>query len=705
MQPPVAPRRPHLRTLFGDPVEDPYFWMRDREDPELLAYLAAENAYASAATAHLEPLVARLYDEIVGRVRQTDVSVPVRHDRWWYYSRTVEGLQYPIEARVTCADHPVRPDVDAGAPAGEEVLLDANVEAGDREYFDVAAVAVDPSGALLAYAVDERGDERYDLIVRRIDDPTQVLDDGVHGIGPELVWALDGRTVFYTRFNEAWRPYQVWRHVVGTDPGQDVLVFEEPDEYFSVGLTSSRDDRFVLVASVSKTSAEWRLLDATHPNGPPRLIAARRPGVEYDVEVAGDRLLIVHNAERTDFSLAQAPLTATGPSDWVPLDVLADDEYLLGVDAFAGFAVLTLRRGGLRRLRILPREDSSATGFGEPHDIAWDDEELFVAGVGSTPQWDSTSVQVVCSSLVTPAGTFDYHPARRELELLKREPVLGGYRREDYQQHRVWATAPDGTRVPVSLVCHVDTPRDGTAGGLLYGYGAYGHALEPSFGMTRRALSLLDRGYVFAIAHVRGGSELGRAWYDDGKMTHKMNSFTDFIACARALVDGGWVAPDRLAALGGSAGGLLMGAVATMAPERFAVVHAAVPFVDALNTICDETLPLTVTEWEEWGDAPHDPAAYAGMKGYTPYENVAPRRYPALLVTADLHDTRVYVTEPAKWVAKMRATCGPESAPVLFRTNMSPSSHLGQSGRYDAWRRQAWEDAVTLDLSGWHESP
>ena len=623
--------------------------------------------------------------------------MPAAYRGWWYYSRTFEGKQYPAQCRVRVVPGQGRPVLDAGtAPEGEQVLLDGNVEAQGQEFFSLGAFEVDHDGARIAYAVDVEGDERFALRIKDIQ-TGEVLDDAVTDIGYGVVWSLDGRYVFFTRLDDSWRPHQVWRHEVGAPAEEDVLVFQEDDARFWTGLGSSRDDRFLVIASGSKLTTEVRLLDAANPLEPPRVVAPRREGVEYDVEPAGDRLLITHNADNPDFDIAQAPLDATGPEQWTPFVASQPGERIVDVEAFAGHVVVSLRREGLTALRVLPR-DASPAGFGPAREITFD-EPLYSVGTGNNPEYDATALQVVFESLVTPRTISDYDVATGELTLLKRQPVLGGYDPTAYEQRREWATAPDGTRVPISLVYRRGTEPDGTAPGLLYGYGAYEITYDPYFSVAR--LSLLDRGFVYAMAHVRGGGEMGRRWYDDGKMDRKVNTFTDFIACADHLVETGWVAPDRLVAEGGSAGGLLIGAVVNMAPDRFRAVHAAVPFVDALTTILDPSLPLTVPEWEEWGNPLHDHEVYRYMRSYTPYENVTAREYPAILATTSLNDTRVHYVEPAKWVARLRETVTNDEVkrPILLRTEMV-AGHGGRSGRYDAWKQYAWELAFLMDQVG-----
>jgi oligopeptidase B len=591
-------------------------------------------------------------------------------------------------------EHDVRPD---GSIPGEQVLLDGNVEAEGHEFFSLGAFEVSQDGTRVAYAVDLQGDERFALKVKDIETDT-VIDEAVDTIGYGAVWSADGRQLFYTRVDDAWRPFQVWRHEIGTPAEGDVKIFEEPDERFWMGIGTSRDDRWLVIMLGSRTTSEALLLDLAEPLGAPHVVAPRRAGVEYDVEPAGDRLLITHNANDVDFEVAQAPLDATGPEQWESLLPPVPGERVLGVEAFADHAVVSLRREGLTAVRILPRDDSAASGFGPAHDLAFE-EPVYTVTTGSNPQYHQPALQLVFESLVTPRSVFDYDFATRELTLLKRQEVLGGYDPADYVERREWATAPDGTKVPISLVARKDVRPDRTNPGLLYGYGSYEISMDPYFSVAR--LSLLDRGVVYAVAHVRGGGEMGRRWYDHGKMEHKKNTFTDFVACAEHLIDAGWVAPDRLAAEGGSAGGLLMGAAVNLAPDRFRAVHAAVPFVDTLTTILDPSLPLTVGEWEEWGDPLHHADVYAYMKSYAPYDNVAPREYPAILATTSLNDTRVYFVEPTKWVARLRevTTNDQRSRPILLRTEMV-AGHGGKSGRYDAWRQRAFELAFLLDQVG-----
>ena len=697
MHPPRAPREPVARTVHGDTVVDDFAWMSDLDDPRLLAYLQAENAYAAERTAHLSPLVDRLFGEIRSRTVETDLSVPVAHGGWWYYTRTVEGQEYAVHARVLQRDSPQRPTLDGGAPAaGEQVLLDGNVEAAGTEYFALGALEVSPDGRLLAWAGDIEGAEWYALAVRDLA-TGRTVDDAVRDIGAGIAWSHDASHVFYTRLDHAHRPHEVWRHRVGAAAEEDVLVVSEPDDRFFLSVGTSKDDRWLLVGSSSQPTSEVYLLDAADPTGQFRVVAQRHTDVLYDVEPCGDGLLVVHNGGRTNFEVAWAPTTCASSQEWVALDLTTPDELVTDVEAFERFVAVSLRREGQTAVRVVPRAGPGPEGFGEPHDIAFPGQCRRV-GLGSTPDPASPTVQVVHESMAIPPTVYDYDVASQALTLLKQREVPG-YDPQTMVEWREWATAPDGARVPMSLVRRRDVEPDRSAPGLLTGYGAYGFSLDPSFSVAR--LSLLDRGLVYAVAHVRGGTELGWDWYVAGRLEHKENTFDDFVTCADHFVESGWIAPNRLAAQGASAGGLLMGVVANRAPDRFRAIHTEVPFVDVLTTMLDESLPLTVTEWEEWGNPLADPAAYTRMKGYSPYDNVAAHDYPAVLVTSSLHDVRVFVTEPAKWVARLRAasTSDPATRPVVFRTHLT-AGHAGRSGRYAAWRELAWEYAVLLDLLG-----
>jgi oligopeptidase B len=678
-EPPAAKQVPSERTYHGDTVIDEYAWLAVKDDPDTIAYLQAENAYAEAATAGLDPLRDQIFAEIKARTQESDLSVPVRKGGWWHYARTVEGQQYAVYCRREVRPGELIPPIPAdGEPLeGEEVLLDANELAAGHDFFDLGAFQPSPDQRWLAYSTDFTGNERFTIQVKDL--ATGVLaPDEIPDTYAGCAWSLDGSTLFYVTVDAAWRPYRVWRHRIGTPASQDTIVFEEADERFHVYVSLTRSERYLLIRSASVLTSEVWLLDATTPDGEFTVVVPRRHGVDYDVTHAGDRLFILHNDGAENFEIATAPVT--DPADWTPLVAHRADTRLLGLDAFADFTVVHFRRDGLTGLRVLRRDGEYEIAFGEP---------VYRVGPGPNAEFQAARYRLSYTSLITPGSVYDCDMATGELTLLKRQPVLPSpagvpYRPEDYEEYREWAVADDGTRVPVSLVCRKGTPRDGTAPCLLYGYGSYELSRDPSFSIP--VLSLLDRGFVYAIAHIRGGGEMGRAWYTNGKLLHKKNTFTDFIACARHLVRERWTSADRLIARGGSAGGLLMGAVANMAPEAFAGIVANVPFVDALNTILDPSLPLTVTEWEEWGDPLHDPQFYAYMKSYSPYENVAAQAYPPIFALGGLNDTRVKYHEPAKWIARLRATA--KGGPFLLKIEME-AGHGGRSGRYDAWLEEA----------------
>ena len=692
MPAPEAPRRPHALVAHGDERVDPWWWLRsdDRSDPEVLAHLEAENAFTAASLAHTEDLQASLFEEIKARIKETDLSVPYRKGDRWFYSRTEEGQQYPILCRTAQAPPADLPD---GAPMpGEEVLLDLNALAGDSDYFALGAYDLAPGQDRLLYSTDFDGSEQYTMRVRDLRTGTE-LDDRIEGTTYGTAWAGD-TTFFYVRNDEAMRPFQVWRHEVGTPTEDDVLVFEEPDERYFVSVGLSLTEAWIHISTGSKITSEEHLIPAAHPTAAPRVVQPREQGVEYDVTHApspdGDRFVILTNAgDAVNFTLVSAPVDTPGRAQWSALVPHRPDVKLEGVSAFVGHLVRYERREGVRRIVVMPYDGSPERELPMP-------EAVYDTGPSTNAEFATSALRFSYTSLVTPSTLFEEDLGSGARTTLKTAEVLGGHDPSAYATGRLWATAADGTRVPLSYVHRADLPLDGSAPCLLYGYGSYEISIDPGFSSLR--LSLLDRGWVFVIAHVRGGGELGRPWYDDGKMLHKRNTFTDFVAAAEHLVSEGFTAPDRLVARGGSAGGLLMGAVANLRPDLFAAVVAEVPFVDCLTTILDETLPLTVTEWEEWGNPVADPAVYAYMKGYSPYDNVEPKAYPAILATAGLNDPRVSYWEPAKWVQALRAATTSEQ-PVYLKTEMG-AGHQGPSGRYDAWKDEAFVFAFLLDTVG-----
>ena len=683
--PPVPKQVPVAVTTHGHTRVDPYAWLRDRDtDPDVLAHLEAENAYTTAVTAHTAGLQERLFEEIRARIQETDLSVPVRNGPWWYYVRTEEGRQYAISCRRAAA---ADGSWDEGAP--EQVLLDENVEAEGHDYFATGVFDVSPDHDLLAFAVDRDGGERYDLRFRDLTTGAD-LPDRIDGVYYGSAWSRDGRFFFYVRPDAAMRPFEVWRHELGTDTDRDVLVFREDDERFYVSVGLGRDRRYLYVSAGSKVTDEVWFLDAGDPTGTFRVVEPRAQGVEYAVAHHDGRFFVLTNADdAVNFELRVTGVDAPGRAHWQTVIPHRDDVKLSGVLPFRDHLVIEERVGGVTQIRVRHLADDVDHVIEQP-------ESVCTVHSGANPEFDTTTFRYGYQSMRTPSSVFSYDLGTRERTLLKQQAVLGGFDPADYTTERLWATADDGVRVPISIVYRNGVARDGSAPALLYGYGSYEASMDPGFSSIR--LSLLDRGFVYAIAHVRGGGEMGRHWYEDGKFLRKRNTFTDFIACARHLVAEGWTAPDRLAIRGGSAGGLLMGAVANLAPELFGCVVAEVPFVDCLNTILDPSLPLTVLEWEEWGNPVASEEYYAEMASYAPYENVTAQAYPPMLVTAGLNDPRVSYWEPAKWVARLRATA--TNAPrIVLKTEMG-AGHGGPSGRYDAWRDEAFVLAFVLDTFG-----
>ncbi len=691
LSPPVAKRVPTTRDTHYDPVVDEYAWLKDRTDPDTIAYLEAENAYTEKSMRTTTDLQETLFGEIKSRTLETDLSVPARQGEWWYYTRTHEGRQYPVHCR--SRTEPVLPG-DAAEPLPpsdtERILLDENELAGDSEYFALGAFDISPDGRLLAFSTDHDGSEKYTLYVKDLDSG-RLLPDTVPGTYYSTAWSADGSALFYTTVDDAMRPYRVWRHMLGTDGGSDVIVHEETDERFFTGVGLTRSDEFIVIDVASQITSESRILPASDPTGEFRTVEPRRQGIEYLVDHAGDSFFIVHNDGAEDFELAAAPVDAPGRDNWHAVLPHTPGVRITGVDAFASHIVVSQRRDGQTELLVLPFEDGHP-GQAAPIDVP---EAVRTIGPGQNLEFHTSTFRLGYTSLTTPVSIYDYDVGTRELRLRKRRPVLGDFEPDAYVALREWATADDGTRIPISLVKRHDTPQDGSAPCVLYGYGSYEASMDPWFSIPR--LSLLDRGFVFAIAHVRGGGEMGRHWYEDGKMLAKRNTFTDFVACASHVVQAGWTSSDRLTGRGGSAGGLLIGAVANLAPANFAALVAEVPFVDTLNTILDPSMPLTVIEWEEWGNPVESTETYAYMKSYSPYENVDAHDYPAILVTTGLNDPRVSYHEPAKWVAKLRATATGDN-PILLKTEMG-AGHGGPSGRYDAWRDEAFTLAFIIDTT------
>ncbi len=675
--PPRAPRRPTLLTTHADTRVDDWFWLREKENPEVREYLDAENAWTSAQMAPTSELQEQLYREMLGRIQETDLSVPERIDGWWYYARTEEGKQYPIHCR--------RRDLVEGR---EEIILDQNALAGGSPYFRLGALRPSPDHRLLAYAIDLSGDERYELFVKDLE-TGELLPERIAPVTYGVEWSADGRVLFYVTADAAERPFRLHRHELGESVETDRVIFEEPDGRFIVSIEKTRSRRFILVHASSHSSSEVRVIEADRPFDAPRLLAPREPNVEYAVEHHGDRFLFVTNdGGAVNFKVMAAPVESTSKADWVTMLEHREQVKLDGVDAFRDHLAFYEREDATPHIRIRD------LGTGEEHRIEFD-EEVYTVQPARNPEFDTAMLRVVYTSPVTPVSVIDYDVRNRIPTLLKRQPVLGRFDPKLYRTERAFATAEDGTRVPLSIVYRLPMVRDGGRAMLLQAYGSYGVNFDPAF--SSNAISLLDRGIVLAIAHIRGGEEMGRRWYEEGKLLSKWNTFTDFIAAAEYLVDTGWTSRDRLVINGGSAGGLLMGAVTNCRPDLFAAVIAEVPFVDVLTTMLDETIPLTMIEYEEWGN-PQEKAYYDYIKSYSPYDNVVPQPYPPMLVTTGLNDPRVAYWEPAKWVAKLRAT-KTDTNPILLKTNMG-AGHSGASGRYDYLREVAFKYAFVLKVLG-----
>jgi len=676
--PPDVEQRPHTVTApFGAQRQDEYYWLRDdsREDPAMLAYLNAENAYTDALMAPLKPLQEKLYGEIVGRIKQDDASVPYRERGYWYYTRYETGKDYPIHARRKG---------DMQAP--EEVLLDLNPMAEGKGYFSVGDMDISRDNRLLAWAEDGVGRRQYTLRFKNLE-TGQLLEDVIEGAAPNVVWADDNRTLFYVENDpETLLTVRVKKHVLGTPASADVTVYEEADDSFYMGIDRTRDDRYIVIGVDSTVSSELRYTPASNP-GEFTVLAPRERDVEYDADHFDGRWVIRTNADGAkNFKLVTAPEGATSRAQWQ--DWIAHDPQVLieGFELFDGFTAIAERADALERLRL-----AFADGRSE---FVKADEPAYSMGLSVNAEPDTDWLRYSYTSLTTPATTYELNVKTGERRQLKQQPVIG-YDPSLYQTERVWVTARDGARIPVSLVYKKGFRKDGTAALYQYAYGSYGISMDPGFNQS--VVSLLDRGVVYAIAHIRGGQEMGRAWYEDGKLLNKQNTFNDFVDVTRALVAQGWAAKDRVAASGGSAGGLLMGAVANQAPADYRVMVAQVPFVDVVTTMLDTSIPLTTNEYDEWGN-PEQQRYYDYMLGYSPYDNLRAQAYPSLFVSTGLWDSQVQYWEPAKWVARLRDLNTGE-LPVVFRTNME-AGHGGKSGRFQRYREQAESFAFVLSQLG-----
>ncbi|MEX0733922.1 MAG: S9 family peptidase [Steroidobacteraceae bacterium] len=678
--PPIAAVRPHVVESPNGNRTDEYYWLRDdtRSNKEVLAYLEAENAYKAAMTAHTKALEDRVYEEIIARIKQDDSTVPYRLRGHWYYTRFETGKEYPIYAR--------KPGT---LEAPEQLMLDGNKLAEGHDFFQIGATAIAPNNRLLAYVEDTVGRRQFTLRFKDLA-TGETLPDRIENVDPYLAWTADSRSVLYMeKHPETLLGYRVRRHALGTDPAQDALVYEQDDESFYTGVALSKDERYILIFAQSTVSTEWRYAAADDPTLSFKVFLPRERDHEYYIDHLDGRWIIRTNWQAPNYRLMEATVGAEGDrANWRELMAHRDDAFIHGFDVFKDFLAIEERSGAMRKIRIRPWSGSKDFFIAA-------DEAAYTTALGQNPEIDTRIVRYEYTSLTTPDTVYDYDIQTGERQLMKRTPVLGTFDPADYHTELVWAPARDGTKVPVSLVYRNGFRKDGSAPLLQYGYGSYGATMDPAFSISR--LSLLDRGFVFALAHVRGGQEMGRRWYDQGRLLHKVNTFTDFIDVTRFLVQESYADPKRVSAMGGSAGGLLMGAIANWAPSDYRAIVAQVPFVDVVTTMLDESIPLTTNEFDEWGN-PRKKEFYDYMLSYSPYDNVARQQYPAMLVTTGLWDSQVQYYEPAKWVARMRARKSGSNL-LLYRTTME-AGHGGKSGRFQRFREIAEEYAFLLDQSG-----
>jgi len=672
LRPPLAEQKVYSTQIHGHTLQDEFFWLRERENTAVLEYLKKENAYTAAVMQPQEELQGALFSEMKARIKETDLSVPVRIGDYFYYTRTEKDCQYPLYARKKDS-----------LEASEELLLDLNGLAKGYSYFSLGLVKLSRDQRYLAYAFDTEGSEEYVLAVKDLATGT-LLQDSISGLSRTLEWSEDGRYFFYTVLDEAKRPYRLYRHELGTPAAADLLIYEEVDPVFNIGIGKTRDRRFFVLDISSSMTSECCILDTQNPLGQFKVIHPRERGLEYSVEHHGSFFFIRTNFEAVNFRVMTAPEATPEKTCWREFLPYRAEVKTEQIECFEKYLVVEEREKGLIRMRVV------ALPGGEQHLIVFP-EEVYTVFSGQNPEFSQTNYRLQYTSLVQPQTVYDYDLQNRQLKLLKQSEVVGGYNAALYATERVFAKSHDGVEVPISLVYRRDVPKDGQRPFLLYGYGSYGICLDPEFSSNR--LSLLDRGVVFALAHIRGGGDLGRPWYDDGKFLKKKNTFLDFIACAEHVILMGWTSENKLAIAGGSAGGLLMGAVTNMRPDLFHAVVAKVPFVDVVNTMLDKSLPLTTGEYEEWGN-PEEPEYFNYMLSYSPYNQVIPQAYPHMLITGGLYDPRVQYWEPAKWTARLRRNNTSDKL-ILLKINME-AGHGGASGRYDYLKEIALEYAFLL---------
>lgn len=676
--PPVAIKNPRELSMHGHTRVDNYYWLNERENPEVIAYLNAENAYTRQVMADTEDLQEKLFDEIVSRIKQTDESVPYKKNGYFYYSRYEEGKEYPIYARKK-----------ESLEAKEEIMLNANERAEGKSYYAASGLNVSPDNRLMAFGEDTVSRRQYTLRFKNLESG-EILQDMIPNTTGSAVWANDNKTIFYTMKDPALRSFKIYSHILGTPVSQDKEVYHEADETFSTFVYKTKSEKYIIIGSGSTMSQEYRFVDASTPAGAFKVFQPRERGLEYGIDHFENSFYIRTNKDgATNFKLMKTPVGKTTKENWTEVIPHRKDTYLERAEIFKDHLVLQERRDALTHLRVKKWNDASTdyyVDFGE---------EAYTAGISINPDFDSKVLRYSYSSLTTPSSTYDFNMETKEKTLLKEQEVVGDFDKNNYEARRIYATARDGVKIPVSLVYRKGLKLDGNNPTLQYAYGSYGYSTNPGFSSVR--LSLLDRGFVYAIAHIRGGQEMGRQWYEDGKMMKKKNSFTDFIDVSEYLIEQKYTNPEKLFAQGGSAGGLLMGAVVNMRPELYKGVNAAVPFVDVITTMLDTSIPLTTGEFDEWGN-PADKKAYDYMLSYSPYDNVESKEYPNLLVTTGLHDSQVQYFEPAKWVAKLREMKTDNNL-LLLETNME-AGHGGASGRFQPYRETALEYAFFLKLAG-----
>ncbi|MEA2762558.1 MAG: oligopeptidase [Gemmatimonadaceae bacterium] len=672
--PPVARIVPRIDTLHGEVRTDNYFWIRNKSDPQVISYLESENAYTAARMKHTEALQKKLYDEMLSRIKETDLSVPYLDHGYWYYNRTEKGKNYPIHLRKK-----------GSLDAPEEVVIDENALAVGKKFSSLADLSTNPGGSRVAYLHDTTALRVYTLYVKDLR-TNQLLGDSISGVVPSIAWANDS-ILFYQRADSARRANAVWRHVIGTPAANDVKVFQEDDVLDNVGVGRSKSGKYIYIQDDGFTSSEWRMIPTANPTAMPQVIVRRSPNVEYQIDDIDDAFVMVTNYKAQNFRVQRIPTDQVAGGNWLDMIPASDSVFIEYLEPFRNNLVVVERSGGLRRLRVIDLRTNAV------HYVTFP-ESAYAVSPTQNAEFDTPILRFTYNSMITPPSTYDYNMATRQRDLKKRLEVPG-YDASRYDVKRFMVTARDGAHVPVSMIVRKGWKQDGTRPLLLYAYGSYGATTEAGF--NSGVLSLVDRGFAYAIAHIRGGQEMGRASYDEGKMMKKKNTFFDFIDVAQYLVDNKYTNKNKLIANGGSAGGLLMGAITNMRPDLFHAVVADVPFVDVINTMMDASIPLTAQEWQQWGD-PHLADQYAYMRSYSPYDNVERKDYPWMLVTTSLNDSQVGYWEPAKWVAKLRAM-KTDSNPLLLKVNMA-GGHGGSSGRYDVLRERAFRYAFMLDAVG-----